>query len=589
MFIVYASLKPFGRDGAEQGIEPGQTHVTKPIIEMPNFEEAGSLPADLAVLSDHSGTQDMSAKNASPATGPSNVQLGFIAWLLGLTASLANLLNFHNYDRPGFEVAILFVVFVIAACVITGIHKLAQPRLSFLFSAFFVTMLIDLNVVMEPGWFFLVMAAIALAALFQEKAVLKLTIAAFGTVLLFQTISLFTGIGKSDTAPNEAAIPQSNTTVNTQLRPIVHLVLDSYLGLEGMGVADTNFGTLQTEQNKFYLEHGFQIFPQAYSRHVKTVNSMPHFFSYGNAPLAKTVRNVQYTTAPRLDYFTDLDRKGYRTSALTPSFVDLCTNQPMTDCRNYNRSNLRSLLNTDLPATDRARTLGVTLLQLSVLTATVAEFIQHQVNDFFGTTIRLPHNRSKLFALTSFEKLDDVTKELEKLEYGEAHVVHLLLPHDPYSVDADCNILPEAEWLDEHGPAPLAARDNGYAEQVRCMTSRLGTMLEALEKTPAGRDAIVVIHGDHGSRTIDTVPYVGGPDLSLRDLALSYSTFFAIRIPGEEAASVQGRYALDSLLGEFARSGFTTAPRPQESDPEVYVMDALWIPKKREKLPDFSH
>lgn len=562
--------------------------MTKLNIEISDSGEIENPWPDSTELPDNPDAQKKAVEAISAATGWSIVTLGFVTWLVGLTASLANLLNFHDYDRPGVEIAILIAVFVIIACLTAGIHRLARPRLSFLFTGLFVTLLIDLNMVIDQDWFLLVAGVLAAFAYFQEKVILKLTIAAFGAVLLFQTISLVTGLGKSATAPNEARILQNNSGAKSQLRPIVHLVLDSYLGLEGMGIDQTNFGTLQTEQDTFYRDRGFQVFPQAYSRHVKTINSMPYFFSYGRSPLAKTVRNVQRTTAPRLDYFIDLDRLGYRTSALTPSFVDLCVNQPMTICQNYNRSNLRTLIKSDLSARDRALLLGVTLVQLSLPIAKVAEYAQRKINHYFGTTVRYPYNRQKLFALTSLDQLAIFTEELSTLQYGDARIIHLLLPHDPYSVDANCNTLPEGDWLDEHGPAPLAARDHGYADQVRCTTSRLGLMINALNKTPAGRDAIVLIHGDHGSRTIDTVPFVGGPDLSLRDLALSYSTFFAIRIPDEQATSVPGRFALDTLLGEFARSDFTRGPRPKESEAEVFVMDTLWIPRNREKLPAFS-
>lgn len=530
----------------------------------------------------------MSSSQTSKPEGWSTIKLGLAAWIIGLTASLANLLNFHNYTKPGLEIAILLAIFVGIALVMAGIHRLAQPRLSFVIIGLFIATLVDLGAEMEGNWFIAATAVFAFFAYFHEKVLLKLTIAAFCSVLLFQTLGLLTGLGKSKATPNEAAIAQTRTPSGQKLRPIVHLVLDSYLGLEGMAVKGSNFGNLGEEQRAFYLGRDFQIFPQAYSRHVKTINSLPHIFSYGQAPLATTRRDLQSTTAPKLDYFTDLDRLGYRISAQTPSFVDLCVNQPMTQCSNYNRSNLGAVMRSDLSTTDRARVIGFTMLQLSLVSSHLAEFAQHRLNRLLGTRDRESYNRSKVFALTGLEEIASFTDDLRTLDYGEARLIHLLLPHDPYSVTANCKVLPETRWIDEHGPAPLAERDAAYANQVRCLTTRLAAMMDTLDKTQAGRDAIVLIHGDHGSRTIETVPFVGGPKLNVRDLALSYSTFFAIRIPGERAASVPGRFALDALVGDFARSNFTSGPRPQEQPAEVLTMDTDWIPRVREKLPEFT-
>lgn len=529
----------------------------------------------------------MDVRVAAPE-GWSVTRIGFVAWLTGLTASLFNLLNFHNYTRPGPEIAILIAVFIVIAAVMAGVHKIAQPRLSFIITALFLAVLIDLNTEIPRWWFFGIVALFALAAYFREAVVLKLTIAAFGTVLFFQAASLYTGIGKSAEPPNEAKIPQSHAKADRRLRPIVHLVLDSYVGIEGMTVPGSNFGTLAEEQSAFYRQHGFQVYPQTYSKHVKTVNSLPYFFSYRSLPVVTEPRAVDFTVAPRLDYFTDLDRAGYRVSALTPSYVDLCTNQPLTECHNFNRSDLGSLLSTDLSSGERAQLIGFNLMMLSAFSSTVADFVYDQLVKTFDLDWRSPYNRAKLLPLSSVQKLDAVTRELGTLEYGEARVVHLLLPHDPYLLAADCHVLPEREWLDEHGPSPLDVRDAAYANQVRCMTKRLDAMLAALERTPAGRDAIVIIQGDHGSRTVDTVPFVGGPELSLRDIALSHLAFFAIRVPGEPAASIPGRFSLDALLGDFARSGFTASPHPPERPAEVYVMDINWVPQNRVPLPKFG-
>ena len=515
--------------------------------------------------------------------------LAFIAFTVGLCAVLANLLNFHHYPAVRPEVALVLGALVLVAAGAAGIHRLAQPRISFLFTGLFVGLLIDFGTNTPNFVFPLTVSALAVFAWFKERVVLKLTIAAFSSVLLFQSIDLANASGKLPAPANEAKRLQAKSRPAPELPPIIHLMLDSYIGFDGMSAVGTNFGTLRQEQEQFYLTQGFQIYPGAYSRHPKTINSLPEFLTYGKGQRATEARNVQFTTAPPLDYFTDLDRKGYRTSVQAPSFVDLCVNQPLTRCSNYNRSDLSSMAAADLSAADRARVIGLTVLELSQFTGILVGNADLKLTSLIGTQGRHLHNKAKLYSLTGFQQLDAFTRDLEALQFGEARFIHLLLPHDPYVMDARCRLTAEPGWIDEHGPAPIAQRDAAYAQQVRCMTDGgLTRLLAALDQTAAGRSAIVIIQGDHGSRTVNFLPIAGYNLPSARDMTVAHSAFFGIRVPGQTANTVGGRFALDELFGGFAATGFAAAPRPVAGPAEVYLMDPYWIPKQRVALPPFA-
>jgi hypothetical protein len=115
----------------------------------------------------------------------------------------------------------------------------------------------------------------------------------------------------------------------------------------------------------------------------------------------------------------------------------------------------------------------------------------------------------------------------------------------------------------------------------------IARLLAALDQSEAGRAAIVIIQGDHGSRTIDFIPGAHGPTPLQRDMAVMHSAFFAVRVPGQASASLEGRFALDALLGDLAARGFTAAPRPAQTPAQVYLMDERWIPAERVALPGF--
>ncbi len=512
----------------------------------------------------------------------------YAVWAVALWASALNLLNYHSYPLFSAEAGLLLAGLALIAIFLGTLLLVAGPRISFIFSSLFVAIAIDLNMAITMKHFYLIWVVLAGVGYFAEKILLKVSLAAFGSVLLFQLVALTTGLGAVSEPDNEAQNRQSESGRSTTRPPIVHIVLDSYLGLDGMAIGPAEHRKLRAEQANFYSERGFQVYPRAYSRHVKTMNSLPHLFSYGTAPLATTTRNVQYFAPDELRYFTDLDARGYRIDAVLAHYLDLCVAQKMTRCRNFDRSALASMRGTELAASDRAKVLAFTLLQLGNMPSRAAEAIQLGANDIFGVDARRPYNRGKLLPLASLDRFDAFTADLANLQNGEVRFAHLLLPHDPYMLTADCRVKAESTWLDEHGPGEVAARELGYAEQVRCLTSRIGRMLDTLERTPAGRSAIVILHGDHGSRITPIVPYIDGPKLSDHDVLLSHSTFFAIRVPNEPAATITGTYALDELMGDFAARDFASGPRPIERQARYMLMDTEWIPRRWVNLPDFD-
>ncbi|MFN4112957.1 MAG: hypothetical protein ACK4GD_03335 [Sphingomonadaceae bacterium] len=515
-------------------------------------------------------------------------RLDLAVWFVALAAGFLNLLNYHLYPLLRPEVGLVLLGLAAVAWLMSALRKAAGPRLGFALSALFVAIVIDLSTSIDLQWFYALWAGLALIAWFAETALLKLTLAAFGSVFLFQFVALTTGIGAPPRPANYAKSLQDPTRPTTNRPAIVHLVLDSYLGLDSMALGPEHYRTLRAEQVAFFTGRGFQVYPRAYSRHVKTVNSLPEMLSFGEQPRATSNRNLQYAIAEELPYFTELDARGYRTSAVLPTFLDLCVNQPLTHCRKFERSALTSMLETDLSAADRATVMGFTLLQLAALPGQAAEQLQLRANQWFGTEGRRPYNRTKLLPLASLGELDRFADDLATLRPGEARFLHVLLPHDPYIFDARCTVLAEADWLDEHGPGTPEARERAYADQVRCLQSRLARLLDRLDRTAAGREAIVIVHGDHGSRISPIAPFLGGPELTEREMLMSHSTLFAIRVPGEAGAQVPGTFALDELMADFRARDFAAAPRPQPTVPRILMMDPYWVPTEWRKLPDFD-
>lgn len=523
-----------------------------------------------------------SGTTAGEEQGASNRWLCLGVFPVALWASFLNLLNFNNYPLFAAEVGIVLLGLGGLGVLMALVVRAAQPRLWAPVAGLFTALLVDLNAAIDNAWFFGCWAAFTAFALFAREAFAKILFAASLAVLLFQGAELVSGPDAAAAPVNEAKNLQDPRRAATDRPAIVHVVLDSYLGLDGMALGPEAYRDLRAQQTAFFTGRGFQTYPRAYSRHAKTLNALPALFSYGGAvPPIQTLR-ADYAIPDQLPYFADLDRRGYRIKAVLPAYFDLCVKQKLTHCRTFQSSALSAMSGTAIGATDRAAVFGFAMLNLVPAARAVADRVRPDPR------ARLAQNRGKLFSLTSLGEFDRFIADLPELRRGEVRFAHLLLPHDPYMLAADCTLKPAAAWLDEHGPGAVAAREAAYAEQVTCLQTRLARMLDALDRSAAGREAIVLIHGDHGSRIAPSQPFVDGPALSQRELLMAYSTLFAIRVPGEAGGEVGGTHALDELMADFRARDFASAPRPAPAATRVAAIDAYGVPRAWRRLPGFA-
>jgi hypothetical protein len=160
---------------------------------------------------------------------------------------------------------------------------------------------------------------------------------------------------------------------------------------------------------------------------------------------------------------------------------------------------------------------------------------------------------------------------------GTAFFGHLLLPHSPDFLGADCAVSREYSGL-EHPPAHLPAaevRGGAYARylpQVRCLTRQIGGLLDQLEQRGVS-DAVVIVQGDHGSRIGGPLPPLSQP-LTRQEIADFYATLFAVRAPGITPGVDTSVVAIKDLLDRFSQSGFDSLPAFVEHSPFIYRTDS---------------
>ena len=505
--------------------------------------------------------------------------LRFAAWGLALLGSLLNLLNHNEYPLANPEVAIVGTGAISAAILLAVVHRAAMPRLSFLFTALLIGLAVDLNSTSLPlalGAF----AAGLVAAWFRDNVTLKLVAAAFFGVTFLQLL-------QAQWRPAQAAPSPAVEAARSELPPIVHIVFDGYLGIDGMAADEASFGRLRKENLAFFTDHGFRLYGGAYSRHRNTTNSLPQIFSFGTAPLATGPQRKQHFTLGTLPYFTALRERGYRTRVYQTDYIDLCSGRNADECRTFRRSDLSAIASTGMPAAQKAETIASTFAGLALIPSAVFSAASKARARLTGAAHVDLHQRGKLFPIASMKAMSELESALERAAPGEAYVAHFLIPHDPFLYDAQCGVRPRREWTFEGMPADRARRERDYAEQMRCVLSRIERVVAALGRSPAGERAVVIVHGDHGSRIVDTEPVVGS-DASPRDFAMTYSTLFAVRAPGIAPGSEPGRAPVAHLLGDLAKSHFRRAPQANSGDAHVLLADDQWVPRQKAPLPPFG-
>jgi hypothetical protein len=487
-----------------------------------------------------------------------------------LIASLANFLTHNDYPLLRTEVMLpvlgIAVFAAVAAVLYSVMGRVGRSILEGLLAALFV----ELNTVSLT---LALIVGVAVAAIsFFKRSSLVGPMAVFGAVVLITTIA---GLG--------GRVPWLRTTegrsapANASLPAVVHLILDEHIGIDGLPTGDADAMRLKRELAAFYQRSGFDVYGGAYSEHVRTANSIPYALNFGQR-LGRDMSEEPVIIGPT-SYLEGLVQRGYRLTIIQPDFADYCTGARFSECVTYQSSSPSALLPMPLSTAERAGLITAKFLSLSKIVGAALRPYR-----LVAGVLHLPKldpaNLGRSTSIATLAMTDDLNDRLAKARPGDAYFAHVLLPHYPYAVDENCRVLPWRSWKKPFAPRNLDVRQHAYFAQVRCTTRRIGLALQALSRSPAGANAVVIIHGDHGSRItqFDPTPAKVGK-FSDRDLISSYSTLFAIRFPKVQPGVSSGRRPIQDLLKDFAATQFTKAPDDAQKSPAVVYLDAG--PKER--------
>jgi hypothetical protein len=346
-------------------------------------------------------------------------------------------------------------------------------------------------------------------------------------------------------APDLAA---SRPTVAGDAQPLLlHIVLDEQASPLTAPQAISAGGRLD-RLLAAYVQRGFAARTSVRSENGATEKSLARVF--GPATLSADQSNLlgeDQGFTNRLHHnelLQELIDHHYGVSVIQSSFLQLCT-LPAANCHTYSRDNYGHAMRRF------ERPLGRRLALVATLMHT--EMIQHDVRGVFlyrplgEIVIRNkwintdPDRNYWTRPAAMLELFDALGSRAQTMRAGEAWMVHVLLPHFPYMLDASCGLRAYSDWslptwITREVPLRprLARLELDYWQQVECVHARVLGLIDQLDRRLGPGNVRVLVHGDHaarlgakGSRPVAAQLQALEPDKSLDTLVL-------LRAPGVE-------------------------------------------------------
>ena len=529
--------------------------------------------------------QIAASEHVRPVTPQSVIGPAFGPILVGITVllgSFSNFLAYHKYPFLTYEVGIIAASLIAVAAIAGILYRGQRAWGRILMEVLLATIAVDLN---TDGFILPVLAAVAtlLANLVLKKPVLPL-LGITGSIVLITSLC---GLTDHREWMSEKLGAQSTPASNAPA--VLHIILDEHIGVEGLRSDNPASPAMKAFLKEFYISHGFRLFGRAHSEYLQTVNSVPQILNYGGR--SNGAASLSGGSAGKNKYFDQLRREGYNLHIIQSEWFEMCSAASFRSCKTYWSPSLQVIATSSMNTGDRRRIILFKFLSLSDIALEFDKIYDRRVHKYFKRGINIPEFELKRHArsstVTALAAFDELIEDVKFASPGDAYIAHILLPHFPYATNSECELLP-LPWETKRPRSSLAARERASFEQIKCATAKVDEAIKAIAASTAGRNYIVIVHSDHGSRItkLDTNIEALG-QFNDDDMLVSFSTLFAIKMPGLDAGYDDRAVTAASLLQWAMKS----RQRPSDfsdiplSDGAIVLTDREWHPRQSTKLP----
>ena len=367
-------------------------------------------------------------------------------------------------------------------------------------------------------------------------------------------------------------------TADRSLPPVVHIILDQQIGINGLPMEVTGGKKLREDLRAFYKKYGFTLYPRAFSHFPTSIESIPNLLNQKVEPEAfKVLTFFDDIILPTKNFwlltenawFDKLAKAGYSIDVFQSRYLDYCGKPgtsiaPINKCSTYNISDIRFFHGLDIPYATKGKLLFDYIIRVDLEDFLLgALLLHHRLREALGPA--LPEWNFTWITpspLVSMEAVSKFSERINSLKNGEAVFAHILLPHDPFVFDRQCRLLDVSVWAMRRGvpwqfnvgntPEYWTLRYHAYLEQVRCIHAKLGEIFDVMRERGTYEGSTIIIHGDHGS-LISTHPVNAYNEkiVTERDLIANYSTLFAVKKAGLAPGVNMDQRSIQDLFAEL--------------------------------------
>lgn len=376
---------------------------------------------------------------------------------------------------------------------------------------------------------------------------------------------------------------------------VMHLILDEYAACEALDRRYDPDGQVANSIESFFQDRGFTLFSRAYSRYYDTNESIPNLLNRGTSdqpnhfwPGDEFVKN---DVLLKNDWFDRLHDLGYDLNLIQPDFIDFNSPeaQPVSLTR-YTLETVHALAAAELPVNEKMVLLMGSYYRLSWILGGVRQGYSNLRSAAVGKSLSLPDwdlAGNRFSTLNTMQVIDGLESSLTEAKSGQAVFAHLLFPHYPYAYRADGTLKPNSrQWLegadikarpDRNSSLSRSLRYPMYLEQIQAANLRLEGLFEALEAAGVWDEAIIILHGDHGSRLNQTQPFPSSANrMSSDDYMDAFGTFLAIKWPQGKAGPDRRCVPIDDVFEQLFLHSQGSWP-PGMYQPEADLVAQPWV------------
>lgn len=488
--------------------------------------------------------------------------LTLVTWWCLVGALALPALSYVGYPFYSLEYAAALLCVLLTGFLFLLVYPIAIMRKPLLFVTVALGLLLYFYGQAAPyGWLaatvaLALVAVLAALLLFKEKIALRVIAAA----CLAQVM-----LAASATPPKMVA-EWGGGGDRSDRRPVVHIVLGGHAGLAAVPEDPRHAEALRSLQ-ELYVSAGFTVFPKAYTADTEARASLGRLFNpddnpddvIGHEGMYKRFALLNTIGGGRRVQITQFDNVRFDPWPLRYRLQ-------VSQLQVFNsRNSYPGIVHFDRPASDRlwiAASGGLHWFYSRSGFPVVAWLMDHTkpgnaISDWIYLA-KMSLGYTSRFALIDFRRCC--------VFRGTYYFLHTLFPHHPYIFDRDCTPRRVKDW-ETHLPLPATDTAERYRqrwqmllEQQLCASIDMMYIVKALDSQPHMRDALIIIHGDHGSRILTQNDAVRA-ELKQDDAVRARDqrgTFLAIRDGQKPGAMINDDLRVDAVFESLVAGDFTS-------------------------------